>query len=202
MKKTAFAAISAALVLPFGLQAATVVPTSYIYDVAPNHSTAYKDDTYNGTIGQLADGVSATGDWQATDGSGLPGPNVGWQNVNPQITFFFEQAYNFGSLTLNAQDGQGTFGVILPKSVTVNAVTSAEFISGGVRTAVDRTMSLASLAATDTLFVTVNRDTSNTWTFLSEFTFETASAAVPLPAGLPLLLAGLGGLVLVQRRRR
>jgi len=191
-----------ALVLsaPFAAHAASVTPTSYTYVVAPTSSTAYLDDTYNGTTGELTDGISATTDWQSTDGFGRTGPNVGWLSVNPTIQFNFDQVYEFTGLVMNFQDGQGAYGVGIPSAIIVNGVTSPTLTGGSTAGPLDTLMDLGALAPTDTLLVEVTRNAS--WTFLSEFTFETTTTAmpVPLPAGLPLLLAGLGGLMALRRR--
>ncbi|WP_136442374.1 VPLPA-CTERM sorting domain-containing protein [Pacificoceanicola onchidii] len=197
-------ALAATLLIPAAAQAAVVSPTSYMYYAAPNSSgSAYEDDTYNGTLGQLADGISATTDWQPTDGFGAPGPNVGWLNVNPLILFSFDTVYQFSELVLNLQDGKGIAGVGLADSITVNGLTSPMLTGNGTAFsgAWDVTMDISSLAPTSTLMVEVHRGFQ--WTFLSEFTFSTAEATaeVPLPAGLPLLLAGLGGLALIRRRK-
>lgn len=199
MFKTLLAAF--ALCGPMVAQAATVAPLSYTYVVAPNGGAAYKDDTYNGVLGELADGVSATQDWQPTDGFNRTGPNVGWQNVTPTIRFNFDQAYDFAGLVMNFQDGQGTFGVAIPVSITVNGVTSPMLTGGSTAGALDAPMDLSSLAPTDELLVTVNRGPS-AWIMLSEFTFEgTPASAIPLPGGLPMLLGALGLFAALRKRR-
>ncbi|MFW2541666.1 VPLPA-CTERM sorting domain-containing protein [Primorskyibacter sp. 2E107] len=188
---------------PAAASAATLAPTGYSYLVAPNSSgSAYEDDTYNGITGELTDGISATADWHVTDGSGIVGPNVGWNNVNPTIQFTFDQVYDFGTMIVNMQDGKGAHGVGLASSITVNGLTSPTLIGNGTSaiTGWDVTMDLSGLAPTDTLTVTVTRGYQ--WTFLSEFTFTGAAPSeVPVPAGLPLLLLGVGSLAALRRRK-
>lgn len=203
--------------LPVAASAATITPTSYSYVNAPNSSgSAYEDDSYNGTTGQLTDGFSATQSWIPTDGFGLPGPNVGWLNVNPTITFTFDKAYDFGSMIVNAQDTQGRFGVGLPSFFTIvgasasNSVVSPTFSSpatpspggdSGNRPPINLGIDLSGLDPTHVLTVEVHRDTS--WTFLSEVSFSTEPlAAVPGPAALPLSVGALGLLGWIGRRRR
>ncbi|WP_425102098.1 VPLPA-CTERM sorting domain-containing protein [Tropicibacter sp. S64] len=195
-------ALSALALIPVAASATVITPTGYTYTVGPNSSgSAYEDDTYNGTTGQLTDGVSATLDWHFTDGGGAAGPNVGWLNVNPVIVFTFDQAYDFGTMIVNMQDGKGAHGVGLANSITVNGLTSPTLTGNGTTdiTGWDVSMDLSALAPTDTLSVTVNRGFQ--WTFLSEFTFNTATSEVPLPAGLPLLLLGLGSIAALRRRK-
>lgn len=187
-----------AICAPVATFASTVTPISYTYISAPNGGSAYRDDSYNGTTGQLTDGVSANSDWQATDGFNRPGPNVGWSLINPVIQFDFDQDYDFSNLVMNFQDGQGIAGVGIPDSVTVNGVTSPMLTGGNTVGALNATVDLSSLTPTDQLTVTVNRGFQ--WTFLSEFTFSTAAPAVPVPAGLPLLLTGLGAFAWLRRR--
>lgn len=193
--------------VPVMVRAATIAPTSYTFIAAPNGGSAYLDDTYNGTTGQLTDGVSATARWNETDGGGLPGPNVGWSLLNPTIQFNFDQVYSFGSMVVNFQDNQGAFGVGLAASMTVNGVTSPALVSPitGVtpanRTPIDVTMDLTGIAPTDQITLTINR--AFQWTFISEVSFDSAGpAAVPVPAGLPLLAGGLGLFALIARGRR
>ena len=61
---------------------------------------------------------------------------------------------------------------------------------------------LGNLLANVDYTLTVTNAGSTTQGFLTGFEFEPVSAAVPLPASLPLLLAGLGGIAVMRRRRR
>ncbi|MEO0484680.1 MAG: VPLPA-CTERM sorting domain-containing protein [Pseudomonadota bacterium] len=194
--------------LPAAALAAPIQPIYYSYIIAPNGGSAYLDDTYNGTTGQLTDGISATLPWSNTDGFGAPGPNVGWQGTNPTIQFNFDQVYSFGAMVVNFQDNEGAFGVGLAETMTVNGVTSPTLTSpnapggGNVRSPIDVTMDLTAVAPTDTLTLTINREFF--WTFVSEVSFDSTppTAAVPVPASLPLLLGCLGVIGLLARRRR
>lgn len=195
--------------LPLAAQAVTVSPAidpvSYTYLVAPNNSGSF---SYADESGQdLIDGVSASGSWRTQEVPDRNGPNIGWYQVNPTIAFTFDQAYDFSSIKMNIQDTAGDGGVGIANGIVISDGDNDviyNITSQGANGAVDLPFDISALNATDTLTVTVNRFYN--WTFLSEFSFEGTvaavdTAAVPLPAGLPMLLAGLGGLALVRRRK-
>ncbi|MGP6085573.1 VPLPA-CTERM sorting domain-containing protein [Antarctobacter jejuensis] len=197
--------------------AATVTPVSYDMPNGNSGSYNYWDDTYTGTgnrtvdgaalsggTGQLTDGVIATANWYSVESPRGPnGPYVGWstalpQTTNPVITFRFDKAYDFNSITFHFDDANGGGGVSAPRAVDVNGLGfgvadpagSAPFAFTG---------SLAALGATDELTVQIFHRTS--WLFLSEVTFDAEVSAVPLPASGLLLLGAFGGLAAWRRKR-
>ncbi|MCK4342673.1 MAG: hypothetical protein KAY37_13225 [Phycisphaerae bacterium] len=88
----------------------------------------YYDDTYDGDgnnneplaplsngLGDLTDGVFATGHWNQT-----AGPYVGWNTVDPTITFHFAEPVNVDVVTLYLDDAGGGGGVDVPVDVTIS----------------------------------------------------------------------------------
>ncbi|MEM6682497.1 MAG: hypothetical protein AAF607_09665 [Pseudomonadota bacterium] len=82
--------------------AAIISPTSYNIPNGSTGSFTYFDDSYNGAggnnvpgaaltggVGDLTDGVIAVTSWNGPDGPN-PGPYVGWLNINPKLSFFFD----------------------------------------------------------------------------------------------------------------
>ena len=95
--------------------------------------------------------------------------------------------------------------LLLPANETIGLYVTNTF-GGGIRYA-NGTAVGSTLASDDNL--TIFGGVGRSYAFGSTFSprnfvgsLDYSVAAVPLPAGLPLLLAGLGGLGLVQRRRR
>lgn len=189
-------------------QAVTVTPTSYSMPQGGTGSYAYRDDTYSGTIsagilsggtGDLTDGVIATDNWFTT-----PGRYVGWNGFNPTITWVFDQAYDFASMTFWFDDSNGAGGVRPPASVTV-----ASTGGGATYTVPDpepaRPFSFTiDLSGYDAMSSFTTRLTQRSqWIMLSEVTFDLQSSlpAVPLPATALLLGGALAGLGAVRARR-
>jgi hypothetical protein len=98
----------------------------------------------------------------------------------------------FGSVTTS-----GSFDVSMPEiRVTLNSDAIAAI--NAARTGADTNFLVGGLLASDD---------GGDWIFSSSSgvpaaTLELTTAAVPLPAGLPLLAAGLGALAFLRRRRR
>ena len=192
--------------------AATVSPTSYDMPNGNTGSYNYWDDAYTGSgdntvngaalsggLGDLTDGIIATRNWNFVEGPRGPhGPYVGWVHVNPVITFNFDAVQSFNSMTFHFDDADGYGGVSQPGSVTVNGVNAVVPTNAGPDP-FSFTFDLSGVT-TDTLSATIFR--SNAWVFLSEVTFDAEMSAVPVPASLPLLAVGLGGLGLMARRKR
>lgn len=190
-------------------QAAPVSPTSYDMLNGNTGSYQYWDDSYTGSgslttdgaalsggVGDLTDGIIANDNWYITEAPSGGGPYLGW-TIDPTIKFFFASVMKFSSVTFYFDDADGAGGVSAPSGVNVNGVLGAIADPAGFAP-FSYTLDLAGLTA-DTLTVDIFR--SNSWVFLSEVTFD-GVAPVPLPAGLPLLLGGIGALGALRHRRK
>ena len=188
--------------------AAGASPDSYNMLNGNTGSYQYWDDSYSGAgcltcdnaalsggKGDLTDGIIATDNWFVTEAPPGAGPYVGWE-LDPNITFHWNAATSISSVTFYFDDSNGAGGVSAPASVTVNGVAYAvadpaggapfSFTAGGV------------LFSGNDLVVSIQRN--NTWVFLSEVQFNVA--AVPEPETYAMMLAGLGVLAVVARRRK
>jgi hypothetical protein len=156
----------------------------------------------SGGLGELTDGVIPTQNWFIVEAPAGNGPYVGWANINPTITFFFDKAYDFTSVTFHLDDSNGSGGVAPPSRATVagQSFSITDPVSGApfAYTAV-----LSPVVAANQLTVQLFEGQA-TWIFLSEVTFEARvpQGVVPVPAALPLLASGLGALALLRRRRK
>ncbi|TNF64684.1 MAG: VPLPA-CTERM sorting domain-containing protein [Rhodobacteraceae bacterium] len=196
------------------LCAAPVQPVSYSIPNGNTGTYTYFDDSYDapgapiasvgalltGGLGDLTDGIIATGNWNSTGSQAGATPYVGWFGRDPVLTFAFDRAYDFTSVTFHFDDSNGAGGVTPPASVRVNNNGFTQGVpdpASGAPFAF--TMSLASVAPTDVLQFQIFRR-NNSWIFLSEVTFE-APVPVPLPASGLLLLGAMGGLAMMRRKR-
>lgn len=192
--------------------AAPVMPTSYDMDNGNTGTYNYWDDLYDGAgnnqldgapltggLGDLTDGYVETAPWFTVEGPRGPnGPFVGWLRKNPLITFNFSQAYAFSSATFHF-DNQSDGDVDAPSSISINGQNQTipfQTPGGGY---FSFSYDLTGQGPTDTLVAQIFGG-QGPWIFLSEVTFEAADARVPLPAGVWLLGAALGGLGLLRRR--
>ncbi|MEM7477887.1 MAG: PEP-CTERM sorting domain-containing protein [Planctomycetota bacterium] len=166
------------------------------------------DDTYNGTgdnntplaplsggLGDLTDGIVATQNWNAQHGR-----YVGWQSIDPTITFEFANPVALSSLELFFDDAQFG-GVDNPASVIIsNGLTSINHTvidpaGNGPFSSVVNTAGLTG----NSFDVTIRRQFvggSNRWVMVSEVQF-----AVPEPSSAFALFSAAFGISLRRRRR-
>ena len=185
-------------------------PDSYNMLNGNTGSYQYWDETYSGAgcvtcdnallsggKGDLTDGLIAADNWFVVEAPAGNGPYVGW-TLDPTITFHWNSSVNINSVTFYLDDANGAGGVNAPAAIVVNGnlYTVAE-PAGSAPFAF--TASGVGFAGTD-LVVTLQR--KNQWVFLSEVEFNGVSNPVPEPETYALMLAGLGAVAMVARRRK
>jgi hypothetical protein len=198
----------------FSAQANTVAPASYDapngYGQASGGLFNYWDASYTGAgssstdgaaltggLGDLTDGVIANLKWDQVESAAGTGPYVGWQSIDPTITFRFAQTVSIDSITLYADNANGDGGVAAPKGITLGETFYA-FAAPGALGPVALTVSGLQFTGQD-LTVTVNRDAY--WTFVSEIAFTGTVVPEPSSAMLQALGLGLLGAGALARRR-
>ena len=185
-------------------------PDSYNMLNGNTGSFNYWDESYNGAgcvtcdnaaltggRGDLTDGSIATANWFDTEAPAGPGPYVGW-TIDPTITFHWNAPVSIGSVTFHLDDSNGAGGVSAPSGVIVDGTSFAIAEPAG-SAPFAFTASGFSFNGTD-LVVTLQR--KNSWVFLSEVEFNGTTAAVAEPETYALMVAGLGAIAIIARRRR
>ena len=208
MKQTQLIA-ALAVGLAFGAASAATTPDYYNMLNGNTGSYEYWDETYSGAgcvtcsnsvltggKGDLTDGVIATTNWFVAEAPAGNGPYVGWL-LDPTITFHWNSATAISSVTFYFDDANGAGGVSAPAGVVVDGTGFAIADPSG-SAPFSFTASGLSFNGND-LVVTLNR--GNAWVFLSEVEFNN-TAAIPEPGTYALMLAGLGAMMAVARRRR
>lgn len=207
--------LATATALP-ALAQTVVAPTSYDmpngYGQANMGSFNYWDKAYTGSgntsldfaplsggLGDLTDGVVATGRWDTVENLEGTGPYVGWAAIDPVITFHFAQAHSFSRVTVWHDDANGYGNVATPMAFTVTVGGQSqrfEITDPPGDTPFASTLVLGPGFTGSSLQLQVHR--FDTATMLSEVQIS----AVPEPASAALLAAGAGLLLALRRRSR
>ncbi len=216
MFRSILASAAAATLLATGAESASVHPTSYTMQNGQGSgvggSFSYRDESYDGPgapvgselallsggTGDLTDGIIPTQNWNA-GGQAAATPYVAWVSIDPRITFFFDGAQDFLSVTFHFDDSNGDGGVLPPRSVEINDSFLSLVSDPASGAPFAHVIDLTGVAPSNTLTFDINRRGSS-WVFLSEVTFE-AAAPVPVPASGLLLLGGVAGLAAWRRKR-
>jgi hypothetical protein len=167
--------------------------------VAPFSAPHTNDgEALSGGLGDLTDGVIATQDWFFVGSAAGDGPYVGWQDIDPRITFHFASSVTIDTVTLHLADS--TFSEVEPPN---NAnIDGTNFTIVNPVADVPFSVSFSGLGFTGSE-LTLELRQSGRWIFLSEVTFDDGITAhsISTPGQVLLLgmtIVGLG----VWRRRR
>ena len=222
MKKALSVTSSLALIGLLGTPLAAATSTGYDILNADPSGTGGWSHTYDGTITAAA----TPGKFNYTGGTGTLAdgivPNSFGNNQlflpdfsEISITFYFDDFYTFSALTIFGGD---SFGNNIPGNITgfdveIGGTTASISTTGfgGTSSDADLRNDLADLIGTGlenaaANSITISKFTSSGQGFnginIGEFTARGVVAPVPLPASLPLLIGGIGGLMALRRRKK
>jgi hypothetical protein len=176
------------------------------------HTTAYH--YLSGGLGDLTDGIAATQNWSDCGGA-TPcvtqnAPYIGWQTGNlsflPYVTFHFAPNTNIDEVMLYSNNGYRSDPVdfLMTGGPATQSLTS--YVGGNNSGPANLMFDFTNLGFTgDTLRMTFHYHPApyaSDWILLSEVQFFSAAPAIPEPESYAMLLAGLGLLGFVARRRK
>lgn len=155
-------------------------------------------DTENGTAASVGDcGPGSSNPFHLYGGIGQGTSFSGCGDTTPGLTLTFVDPVN------NANAGFTTSFSISNSDGGVE-LTAFDF-GGNLLGSTTNTSGILSLAGIGQISSVTLFSTDDDPTTLDDLTFETVQAlnvtTIPLPAGLPLLLTGLGGVLLLRRRK-
>lgn len=189
-------------------QAAPAPISPVSYDTTTNVD-AWRDDSYSGTVsgfvlsgglGELTDGVIPTAGFAPAGGVD---PYVAWLDVQPSILFDFGANVRLTSVTLYYDDNNGGNSVNVPHQFSLTptgGATLTQTVINNLPSGEPNSTTLSFGAGLVGQTFTLDIVGSHRFVFISEVAF--VGAAVPLPAGLPMLVMGLGAFGLMKRRRK
>lgn len=193
---TIFKTVASAAILAVAASTASAANFTFFTDRTAFEAALQGIVVYDFDSGAPASGVTITGDDVNFANGQLE--DVIDQGNNPDTNFVFDNAVVAfgGDFDLAGPGGQGTNIAIQ----TAGGATSVVPVEIPSTTAGTFWGFISDMAFSSVLFSEGSR-TANVETYHLD-NLTTGASPVPLPAGLPLLLAGLGGMALVRRKRQ
>ena len=164
-------------------------------------STTTDGAALSGGRGDLTDGVVAGAAWNLVENGAGTGPYVGWYRPatpDPVVTFHFAGSPTIAGIKIHL-DNTIYGGVTTPSKIFIDGIDTAFTGPAAGTIGFVNFTGLNLTGATHTLGFQQN---GNSWTFISEITFDGKSGGVPEPATWAMMIAGFGLVGATLRRRR